>query len=150
MGEIFGLSDFHSDLPACLLVNVRLVAAVQEERFRWIKRWAGFPRHAVAYCLESAGPSLGDFSGTFYYSDPKANLFGKIAFVLIHRPEFLIPRIWSFCWDPPGPPTTRSRSAIAILPVLYRPSTSRHSLPCCAVCIASIAWMPSLWPAGAR
>ncbi len=88
MGAILGLNAFHADSSACLLVDGRLVAAAEEERFRRIKHWAGFPSQAVAYCLESAGLSLGDLSGAFYNSDPKANLLRKAAFILIHRPEF--------------------------------------------------------------
>ncbi len=92
MSAILGLNAFHADSSACLLVDGRLVAAAEEERFRRIKHWAGFPSHAIAYCLESAGLSLWDLSGISYNSDPKANLARKAAFVLAHRPEFQLVR----------------------------------------------------------
>ena len=43
---ILGLNAFHGDSSAAILKDGELVAAVEEERFRRIKHWAGFPSEA--------------------------------------------------------------------------------------------------------
>ena len=57
---LLGLNAFHGDSAAALLRDGFLVAAAEEERFRRIKHWAGFPSQAIAYCLNEAGLSLAD------------------------------------------------------------------------------------------
>ena len=44
---ILGLNAFHGDSSAALLRDGFLVAAAEEERFRRIKHWAGFPSQAI-------------------------------------------------------------------------------------------------------
>ena len=51
---ILGINAYHGDVAAALLRDGELVAAVEEERFRRIKHWAGFPREAIRTCLEMA------------------------------------------------------------------------------------------------
>ena len=60
MTSILGLNAYHADSSACVVVDGRLVAAAEEERFRRIKHWAGFPAEAIRYCLHEAGMRLGD------------------------------------------------------------------------------------------
>ena len=55
MTAILGLSAFYHDSAAALVVDGRIVAAAQEERFTRIKHDPGFPSRAIAYCLEEAG-----------------------------------------------------------------------------------------------
>ena len=43
MLDILGLNAYHGDASACLLRDGVLVAAAEEERFRRVKHWAGFP-----------------------------------------------------------------------------------------------------------
>src|SRR6266545_290082 len=52
MTAILGISAFYHDSAAALLIDGRIVAAAQEERFTRRKHDAGFPVHAVAYCLQ--------------------------------------------------------------------------------------------------
>jgi len=51
---ILGISAFYHDSAAALLRDGEIVAAAQEERFTRRKHDAGFPRHAVDYCLDEA------------------------------------------------------------------------------------------------
>ena len=55
---VLGLNAATADAAACLLRDGRLVAAAEEERFRRIKHWSGFPQQALAYCLAEAGVAL--------------------------------------------------------------------------------------------
>jgi carbamoyltransferase len=55
MTAILGISAFYHNSAAALLIDGRIVAAAQEERFTRTKHDAGFPTHAIAYCLTEAG-----------------------------------------------------------------------------------------------
>src|SRR3954447_1098586 len=57
---ILGLNAFHGDSAAALVRDGKLIAAAEEERFRRVKHWAGFPSKAIAYCLREAGLALSD------------------------------------------------------------------------------------------
>ena len=50
MTTILGINAFHADVSAALVRDGVLLAAVEEERFRRVKHWAGFPRDAILAC----------------------------------------------------------------------------------------------------
>ena len=84
---ILGLNAFHADSSAALVRDGKLIAAAEEERFRRIKHWAGFPSQAVAYCLREAGVQLSQVEHIAFNQDSRANLLRKIAYFLIKRPN---------------------------------------------------------------
>ncbi len=84
---ILGLNAFHGDSAACLVVDGNLVAAAEEERFRRLKHWAGFPSEAAKYCLSAAGLTLADVDHVAVNRDPSANLLSKVLFSLSKRPS---------------------------------------------------------------
>src|ERR1700730_871190 len=84
---ILGLNAYHADSAACLMVDGKLVAAAEEERFRRIKHWAGLPTNAIEYCLREAGISLGDVEHIAINRNPGVNNWRRLAFVLTHRPD---------------------------------------------------------------
>ena len=79
---VLGLNAFHGDSAAAIMVDGQLRAAVEEERFRRIKHWAGFPSKAIAYCLESQGLKLEDVDIVAINTDPKAARLKKVQFAL--------------------------------------------------------------------
>ena len=85
---ILGLNAFHGDASACLLRDGVMVAAAEEERFRRIKHWAGFPSQAIAYCLEEAGITLAQVDHVALNQDGRANLGRKVAYTLRQRPDW--------------------------------------------------------------
>jgi carbamoyltransferase len=85
--NILGINAYHGDSSACLVVNGKLVAAAEEERFRRLKHWAGFPDHAVRYCLKSAGLRAMDLHHVALNRDPNANLLKKALFAFSNRPS---------------------------------------------------------------
>lgn len=85
---ILGLNAYHGDSSACLVHNGEIVAAAEEERFRRIKHWAGFPSEAIHYCLREAGVSLAQVDIVAVNSDPAASFLKKMEFTLRHRPNF--------------------------------------------------------------
>ncbi len=87
MAVILGLNAYHADSSACLLIDGRLVAAAEEERFRRIKHWAGFPGQSIQYCIREAGISIADVGHVAINQDSGANLFRKITYTLLNRPD---------------------------------------------------------------
>ena len=70
MTAILGISAFYHDSAAALLVDGRIVAAAQEERFTRAKHDAGFPTHAIACCLAEAGIDASDLDYVGFYDKP--------------------------------------------------------------------------------
>ena len=68
--RILGISAFYHDSAAALLVDGRLVAAAQEERFTRKKHDAGYPANAIAYCLAEGRIGLGDVDYVVFYEKP--------------------------------------------------------------------------------
>ena len=68
--RILGLSAFYHDSAAALVEDGRVIAAAQEERFTRKKHDAGFPHHAIAYCLDEAGATLDGIDYVAFYDKP--------------------------------------------------------------------------------
>ncbi|GAB3531543.1 carbamoyltransferase [Pontibacter brevis] len=64
----------------------QLIAASEEERFRRIKHWAGFPSEAIKFCLNEAGISIQDVDYVTISRDPSANVHKK----LLHAAKNLV------------------------------------------------------------
>ncbi|MDH5527213.1 MAG: carbamoyltransferase [Nitrospirota bacterium] len=79
---VLGLNAYHADAAAALISNGRVIAAAEEERFRRIKHWAGFPIEAIRYCLAEGGIHLDDVDCVAVNSDPKASLGSKVKFAI--------------------------------------------------------------------
>ncbi|HXT11018.1 MAG TPA: carbamoyltransferase [Candidatus Angelobacter sp.] len=70
MTSILGISAFYHDSAAALVVNGRIVAAAQEERFTRRKHDANFPTHAVNYCLREAALKPEELDYVVFYEKP--------------------------------------------------------------------------------
>ena len=70
MKAILGISGYYHDSAAALVVDGRIVAAAQEERFSRIKHDSSFPRMAVDYCLREAGLRPEDLDHVVFYEKP--------------------------------------------------------------------------------
>ncbi len=68
--KILGISAFYHDSAASVLVDGRIVAAAQEERFTRIKHDPAFPAGAVKFCLDTAGLSVSDLDAVAFYDKP--------------------------------------------------------------------------------
>jgi carbamoyltransferase len=84
---ILGLNAYHGDSSACIVVDGKLIAAAEEERFTRIKHWAGFPKESVKYCLQESGIRLQDVHHIAINRDPKANFMKKALFAFSKRPS---------------------------------------------------------------
>ncbi len=70
MTAILGMSAFYHDSAAALVVDGRMVAAAQEERFSRQKHDHRFPQHAIDYCLAEADLKPEDLDYVGFYDKP--------------------------------------------------------------------------------
>jgi carbamoyltransferase len=84
---ILGINAYHADAAACIVRAGQLVAAAEEERFRRVKHWAGFPSQAISYCLREAKINLSDVAVAAVNRSGRANFFRKLSYVAFKRPS---------------------------------------------------------------
>ena len=70
MKKILGISAFYHDSSAALLIDGKIIAAAQEERFTRIKHTPDFPLNAIKYCLEYSGCSIDELDAVVFYDKP--------------------------------------------------------------------------------
>jgi carbamoyltransferase len=83
---ILGINAYHADASAVLLHDGRVVVAIEEERLRRVKHWAGFPAEAVRACLDAAGVSGREIDVVAVGRRPTAHLLRRLAFTALRRP----------------------------------------------------------------
>ncbi|HEV2856136.1 MAG TPA: carbamoyltransferase C-terminal domain-containing protein [Thermoanaerobaculia bacterium] len=88
MSRVLGLSAYHADASAAAVVDGRFVAGVEEERFRRIKHWAGFPERAARFCLEEMGGDVSGVTALAVARQPRAYL-GRKAWLALTHPRSL-------------------------------------------------------------
>src|ERR1700729_3154350 len=81
---ILGLNAYHADSSAAIFKDGIMIAATEEERFRRVKHWAGFPSMAVEFCLREAGISLSQVDHIAIGRDPYAKLGKKLLYLAKH------------------------------------------------------------------
>jgi len=81
---ILGINAYHADSSAAIFKDGIMIAATEEERFRRIKHWAGFPSQAIEFCLKEAGITLDQLDHIAIGRDPKAKFWKKIKFAIAH------------------------------------------------------------------
>jgi carbamoyltransferase len=77
MAAVLGVSAFYHDSAAAIVVDGRIVAAAQEERFTRVKHDPSFPAEAIAYCLKAANLTGEQIDLVAYYEKPLLK-FGRI------------------------------------------------------------------------
>lgn len=70
MNAILGISAYYHDSAAALLIDGKLIAAAQEERFTRRKHDASFPANAIAYVLNESGLTGADITHVAFYEKP--------------------------------------------------------------------------------
>jgi carbamoyltransferase len=70
MTAILGISAFYHDSAAALVVDGKIVAAAQEERFTRKKHDHRMPVNAIQFCLKEAGLEIGDLDYVGFYDKP--------------------------------------------------------------------------------
>ena len=68
--KILGISCFYHDSAASVIVDNKIIAAAQEERFTRIKHTPEFPKKSIEYCLQESGLDLNDLDAIVFYDKP--------------------------------------------------------------------------------
>jgi predicted NodU family carbamoyl transferase len=84
---VLGINAYHGDSAAAVVRDGELIAAAEEERFRRVKHWAGFPTQALAYCLKEAKVNLSEVSHIALNQDNRANFLRKVIYFAVRRPS---------------------------------------------------------------
>jgi carbamoyltransferase len=80
--NILGLNLFHADTAACLIINGKIIAAIEEERFDRIKHSDNFPLNAIKFCLETGNLRIEDIDYIAVNFNNDYNFKEKIFFIL--------------------------------------------------------------------
>ena len=75
---ILGLNAYHADSSAAIIVDNKLIAAVEEERFNRKKHWSGFPLESIKFCLNEANLKFENITDISINSNQFSNLNRKI------------------------------------------------------------------------
>ena len=70
MTSLLGISAFYHDSAACLIINGKIIAAAQEERFTRIKHDSNYPKNAVNFVLNKCNLRLSDIDHIIFYEKP--------------------------------------------------------------------------------
>jgi len=87
MTAILGISAYYHDSAAALVVDGRIAAAAQEERFTRKKHDPDFPRKAIEYCLREANITLADVTHIVFYDKPLIKFERLIETYLAYAPQ---------------------------------------------------------------
>ncbi len=68
--NILGLAFYYHDSAAALLVDGRIAAMAEEERFSRIKNDAGYPEKAIDFSMKQAGMRFKDLDAVVFYEKP--------------------------------------------------------------------------------
>tara|TARA_B100001121_G_scaffold179844_1_gene156949 strand:+ start:188 stop:2023 length:1836 start_codon:yes stop_codon:yes gene_type:complete len=68
--SILGISAFYHDSAACILIDGKIVAAAQEERFTRKKHDPSYPHNAVKFVLNFANLNLNDVDQIIFFEKP--------------------------------------------------------------------------------
>lgn len=80
--NILGLNIYHADSSACLVVNGKIVSAIEEERFERIKHFGGYPLNSIKFCLDNSNYSIEDIDYIAVNYNSSYNLKKKLIFLL--------------------------------------------------------------------
>ena len=70
MTSILGISAFYHDSAAAIIIDGKIVAAAQEERFTRIKHDSSYPHNAVEFVLKFSNLKLSDVDHIVFYEKP--------------------------------------------------------------------------------
>ena len=70
MKIILGISAYYHDSAAALIIDGKIIAAAQEERFSRKKHDSSYPINAIKYCLKESGLKLRELDYIVFYDKP--------------------------------------------------------------------------------
>ena len=70
MSSILGISAFYHDSAACILIDGKIIAAAQEERFTRKKHDSSYPHNAIEFVLNFANLKLSEVDQIVFFEKP--------------------------------------------------------------------------------
>ena len=82
MKIILGINAYHADASACILIDGKLIVAIEEERINRKKHFSGYPDESIKECLKIAGIDDIEITDVAFNTKPSSNLIPKLNFFL--------------------------------------------------------------------
>ena len=89
--KILGISSFYHDSAASIVVDNKIIACTQEERFTRDKHTPDFPINSIKYCLEETGLTLRELDAIVFYDKPIVKFERLISTFYAVAPRGIIP-----------------------------------------------------------
>ena len=70
MKSILGISAFYHDSAATILIDGKIIAAAQEERFTRIKHDSNYPFNAIEFVLQYSNLKLNNVDAIVFFEKP--------------------------------------------------------------------------------
>ncbi len=70
MTSVLGISAFYHDSAASIIIDGKIIAAAQEERFSRLKHDSSYPKNAVNFVLSYANLTLSDVDSVVFFEKP--------------------------------------------------------------------------------
>ena len=77
MKIIIGINANHADSSACIIIDGKLVAAIEEERLNRIKHFSGYPILSIKECMRIANIKSTQITDVAFNTRPLSNIFPK-------------------------------------------------------------------------
>jgi carbamoyltransferase len=90
MKKILGISAYYHDSAAALVIDGKIIAAAQEERFTRKKHDPAFPTQAITYCLTQGNCTMGELDAVVFYDKPMLKFERLLETYLAHAPRGFI------------------------------------------------------------
>lgn len=81
---VLGLNLFHADSSASLIKDGKIIYSAEEERYKRIKHYSGFPTEAIEKMLANSNISIGDIDYVTTNKSSSYNLYEKVKFNLLN------------------------------------------------------------------
>jgi carbamoyltransferase len=78
---ILGINCFHPDSSATIMIDGKIMAASDEERFVRLKHYKGFPVSSIEFCLKKNNLNINDIDILAINYSPLYNLFERLLFL---------------------------------------------------------------------
>ena len=82
MRVILGINANHADSSACIIINGKIIAAIEEERLNRIKHFSGYPIKAIKECLNIGKLESTEITDIAFNTRPLSNIVPKSLFFL--------------------------------------------------------------------
>ena len=89
--KILGISCFYHDSAAAVIIDGKIEAAVQEERFTRVKHTPDFPINSIKYCLEESGLNINELDAIVFYDKPLLKFERLLSTFYAVSPKGLLP-----------------------------------------------------------